>query len=361
MNDDFFRYKIRFFTFALLLGYAIIHTHLTGTYTDVSLSMQIDFTARMPFGQRVLVPALAHLMAMLIPLQVDHIFFLLEWMWVFFFYLALKELLKREFSVRQSQFLSWLFILLLPLMTVINFRYTSGGESTFFYSYDTASLFFLTVGFMLCLKEQWLYLIPWIFLATFNRESSILLVLLIPALHWQKPKTYAYPLLASFIAYGLARGIILSILKDIPGHTMEFFTLQKPITHFAANMYWLFNSQHILMFIFCVGALPFLWFVFYDYIPPRYRPVRFVTVFYFLGLLLVGIFREARLFSEIGILLYLPLCLALRDWLTGNNPLYFEPDGILSLINRYVVIGVLLFVAVFHQPLNNGLLWLLAP
>ena len=359
MNDDLLRYKIRFLTFALLLGYVFIHVFLTKSYVDVTLLKQIDFSARLPYGQRLLVPALAHFIFGIVPIQVDYLFFLLEWVFVSFLYFALVKLLEQEFNPKQAQLLSWLFLLLLPLMTVVNYRYTSGGESNFYYPYDTASLFFLVVGFLLCLRAQWLYFIPWVFLATFNRESTILLVLLIPALHWKNPKTFIWPMLYALLAYILARFIVLNMLHDVPGQLMEWYFRTTSHTYFEVNLYWLFDLQNILLFLFCFAGLPLFWFAFYDYIPLRYRALRYVMLFYFLGLMLVGNFMEARLFSEITVLLYMPVCVALRGWLIDQKPYYPAERGILSIIDRYFVLEILVFITLFRYPLNLWLVWLL--
>lgn len=355
MNTDFLTYKKRFLTFSLLLGYVFIHVFLTGTYVDTTLDKEISFATRLPFGQRLLVPALAHFLVAYIPIQVDHLFFLLEWMFVALFYWGLVKLLEQEFTPQQSQLLGWLFLLLLPIMTVVNYRYITGGESTFFYPYDSASMFFLVVGFLLCLRQQWVYLIPWIFLSTFNRESAILLVLLIPALHWEKPKTFIWPLLAALLAYVIARCIVLSLLHGVPGQVMEWYFRQSSHTYFEVNLYWLLNMQQMLLFAFCFAGLPLFWFAFYDYIPYRYRPIRYVALVYFLGLALVGNFMEARLFSEIAVLLYFPVCLALKAWLTQQNPYPYSPGG-LAFINRYLVLAVLAFVLLFRYELNQALL-----
>jgi len=360
MNDDFLRYKTRFLTFALLLGYAFLHISLTGSYVDVTFDKQIDFTTRLPFGQRLLVPAMAHFISYFISINSAHLFFLLEWLFVSALYFALIKLLEMEFKLKQAQLFSWLFLLLLPLMTVINYRFTTGGTADFFYSYDTASLFFLVVGFLLCLKMQWYYFIPWVFLATFNRESSILLVLLIPALHWKKLKTLSSPLLFALCAYILARFIVFEVLKGTPGQWMEFYTIQPGVTFFEANFYWLFSLQHILMFLFCFAGLPLFWFAFYDYIPSQYRHIRYVLLFYFIGLSMVGIFREGRLFSEIAVLIYLPVCVAVSNWLNDIKPDYLIKAGILPVVERYFVLLVLVFIILFHKVLNSLIIWLVS-
>ena len=358
MNEDLFRYKSQFITFSLLLSYAFIHTKLTGVYVDTSLPDMANFAVRLPFGQRLLIPAIVHFLAYVLPLSIDNLFFLMELLFISLFYFALKKLLAHEFEPRPAQLLSWLCILLLPLMTVINYRFTSEGRATFFYPCDTGSLFFMTVGYLLCLRERWLYLIPWIFLATFNRESSILLVLLIPALHWQKCRSLIGPLLLAIVAYCFARFLVLTFTHGLPGPVMEWYFRASQYTYFEANLFWLLNDLHILLFLFCFAGLPLFWFVFYDFIPLQYRPLRYVVLFYFIGLLLVGNLMEARLFNEILVLYYLPVCLAMRQWLSQLEPYPTEQTGVLYYINRYAVVGVLTIIVLFRQPLNVGVIWL---
>jgi hypothetical protein len=358
MSDDLFRYKSRFLTLALLLGYAFIHTKLTGVYVDTSLTEMANLSIRLPFGQRLLIPAIVHCLKYVLPLSIDNLFFLMEWLFISLFYFTLTKLLAYEFAPRQAQLLSWLFILLLPLMTVINYRYTSEGAATFFYPCDTGSLFFMSVGYLLCLRERWRYLIPWIFLATFNRESSILLVLLIPALHWQKVRSVIGPFVLALLAYCFARSLVLKFIHGVPGAIMEWYFRASEHTYFEVNLYWLLNELHLLLFTFCFAGLPLFWFAFSDYIPLQYRPLRFVALFYFIGLLLVGNLMEARLFNEILVLFYLPVCIALSRWIANLKPYTTNQSGVLFYVNRYVVVGALTFIVLFRQPLNVVVIWL---
>lgn len=76
MNKDILRYKARFMTLALLLSYAFIHTKLTGIYDDTSLTDMANFSVRLPYGQRMLIPAIVHFIGYFLPLSVDNLFFL---------------------------------------------------------------------------------------------------------------------------------------------------------------------------------------------------------------------------------------------------------------------------------------------
>ncbi|MDP1602810.1 MAG: hypothetical protein Q8M03_06045 [Legionella sp.] len=356
---DFFRYKSRFLTIFLLLSYSYIHTKLTGVYVEATLDQFIDFSVRLPYAQRLLVPALARFFSSLLPLETFHIFMLLEWLFVTLLYFALVHLLSFEFERREAKLLSWLFIILLPLVTVINYRFDVKGSAPIYFPNDTASLFFMALGFLFCLRQSWGYFIAWIFLATFNRESSVLLLLLIPALHWQHLREVIRPFFLAFLAFIAARLIIWFFVHHLPGHMIEWCYFKNFTTHFEVNLLRLIDGQQIFFFLFCMAGLPFFWFVFYDYIPLRYRPIRYVALFYFLGLLVVGNFVEARIFSEILILLYLPVCVALRRWLTRQpSELYQQESGILFYIDRYAVISLLAAVVLLRSPLNKVVIWL---
>ncbi|KTC84687.1 MULTISPECIES: hypothetical protein [Legionella] len=358
INRDILHYKYRFISVILLLGYAFIHTQLSGIYSETTLEQLMNFSAQLPYEQRILVPALANVLSRVFPLAVDKLFFLLEWLFISLFYFSLFQLLKLEFNQRQAQLLSWLCILLLPLMTVINYRFKVYGSAPFFYPSDTAALFFMTLGFLLCLRAKWVYFIPWVFISTVNRESSILLVLLIPALYWHKIHRVIKPLFFALLSYVLARLLILTLLHKVPGQLMDWYFRSSTHTYFEVNWLWLLEGQNILLLVFGLVGLPLFWFAFFDYIPLQFRPLRYLTLFYFLALSLIGNFMEPRIFSEIVVLLYLPVCLAIKNWLMKQSPIFPSKLGIAYYIDRYAVLGLLFLVIVFRQCLNHWVIWL---
>jgi len=355
VDTIFFRYKTHFVTLILLLAYAYLHVKLTGVYIDATPDKLIDFTARLPFGQRLLLPAMGHFLIWFFPLSASQAFFILEIGFTSLLFFALKYLLQQEFASETATWLSWLFILLLPLMSVINYRLTIGEQATFYYPYDTPTLFFLITGFLWCLQRKWFFLIPFIFLATFNRESALLMVLLIPALHWQSWRQIIKPLTWAFIAWFVARMIIFLLVAHQSGSFLEWYFRQSTQTHFAVNLFWLLNDQNILFFIFCFAGLPLFWFAFYDYIPPNYQPIRYVALFYFLTLLLVGNIMEARVFGEIMALLYLPVCIAIQRWSCHYKPNEIINKTILFYMNRYAILAILVGLVVFRVILNKQL------
>lgn len=356
MNKKIFNYKRHFFTFSLLLAYVFAHLYLTGFYIDATLEDLMQGSARLPFAQRILVPSLAFQLGKIWPSEVFELFFVLELGFISLFYLALKKLLTTAFDPPKAQALSWLFILVLPLITVVNYRFSIHGEATLFYPYDTASLFFLATGFLFCLQQRWILFYVLLFLAILNRESSILLVFLIPTLYWQNKSSIIKPFVLSLALYTVTRYAILWLLNGHNGPWIEWYSTMVDLSYFSINLYWLLDYHYLAVFLLCMAGVPYLWFTFYDFIPLRFRPLRYLTLVYFCGLAVFGLFVEARILTEIVVLLYLPVCIAVQNWFDKAEPLVCENKNIVYYIDRYFVLGTLLLIAVFRTPINHLIL-----
>lgn len=329
-----------------------MHLKLTGQYTAATLDKLVQFNAPLPYGQRLLVPAIAHFFSLFLPLETYQIFFLLELLINSALFLVLVKLLMEEFKPKQAQLLSWLFILLLPLITVVNYRFNMNGGAAFFYPYDSASLLFLTAGFWLCLRSQWLYYVILLMVATLNRETSLLLVLMIPALHWQNLRAVIKPMFAAALAYLLVRLCVYLLVHHQAGEFFELYFRYPYYTHYEVNLIWLWQEEHIFLFLFCFAGLPLFWFIFFDFIPLQYRPLRYPMLFYFLCLLFFGQLMESRLYMEIAALLYLPVCVAIKNWLQEQKPLPAPKAGLLSSINDYAVLVILAAALLLGKILN---------
>ncbi|STX29924.1 Uncharacterised protein [Legionella beliardensis] len=356
LNKEVFNYKCWFTTIVLLLAYTYMHIMLTGIYFEVLLDSWMNFTAPLPFAQRQFVPFLARSLKKIVSLQTDEIFIILEFVFVILTFFTLKKLLELEFNKKVALLLSWLFFLLLPLYTVINYRFTYGGVAAIFYPYDTSTLFFMFLGFYLCLKRQWFWLTVCIFFATLNRESSILLVLLIPALHfrsWKQTPNLLLPFLSSLFAYILARLWTFFLTMNLPRSYIQWYIYNTSKTNFSRNMQWLIADQNILMFVFAFAGITLFWFLFYDYIPLKYRSIRYITFAYFLGLLGAGLVAETRIFAEIITLMYLPVCLAISGWLTNQYVIEQQNRGLLYFLNRYIIFLVIVLVVIAHNLIDS--------
>lgn len=352
MNTELFRYKLRLITLLLIAGYAFLHMQLADIFVEAPLEKVIDFTVRLPYGQRLLLPAIAHFLQPIFHLDANEVFFLLECLFVSLFFWANYRLLRLAFNHKTSLVLNWLFILLLPLISVINYRYTLGGIANFYYACDSASLFFTAAGMYLCLRQQWIWFIALIFIATFNRESAVLLVFLIPALHWPQFSKKLTIFVLAALTYLLARVLIFGLTSDLPGTLVEWYFRSSPYSLFITNMTWLIHEAHLLLFSYCFAALPLFCFTFYDFLPKKFRPLRYLVLVYFLGLMSVGILMESRIYHEIMVLLYFPVCIAIANWLRHQPVLTNDENSWSYYLDRYGILLILVAVILLQKPIN---------
>lgn len=360
MNTDLFNYKLRFISILLVVGYAYLHMQIADVYSGADLNQLIDFKVRLPYGQRFLLPAIAHVIRYILPLNTSELFFLLELMFVSLFYFTHLQLLRLAFDDKVAKVLNWLFLLILPLMSVINYRFTLYGEANFFYVSDSAALFFIAAGMYLCLRQYWYSFFALILVATLNRESAILLVFLIPALYWQQfgEKIRVFTLAA--LVYVLTRLLVIVLTSHLAGTLVEWYFRGSQYTLFITNLTWLLREYNVLFYVYCLSGLPLLFFTFHDYIPKNYLPVRYLALAYWLGLLCVGITMESRIYHEILVLLYLPVCQGVANWLT--HPALVKDKETqaswLYWLNRYGVILITFATLLLQKPINTLILFL---
>jgi hypothetical protein len=334
----------------IIIAYAFMHFRLTGQFDQLTLNQIINLDMRLPFAQRLLVPLLAHGFALAIHLNDSEVFLLLEIFASSLLYLMVNQLFLLHFDKVKSQVMSLVFFLLLIVIYIVNYRFIVFKSATFFYPYDTVSLLFIALGFYLILQQKWFALMACILLATFNRESSILIVLLIPTLCVNRAIKWMSPFILAMIVYIASRLFIYMILNDAKGAYIEFNYHQ--FSHYYANMMWLYAYNGLFFIMACFGFVPVLWFALYDYIPKRYQAIRYLALAYFLGLLFVGNFMEPRIFGEIVMMMYLPVCIALDNWLSSEAiPIWQFTWG--NFCIRYsILVCLMLFLVVL--PLSIG-------
>lgn len=322
MNAEFFLYKTRFTTIVLLLAYTWLHLKLTLIDGDLKPD-DIPITSLI---YNILNPA--------------ECLFLFEFVFAGLFFITLNALLRIEFKADEARLLSWLFFLILPLITVVNYGYTYHAKAAFFHSADTRALFLMSLGFLLCLQSRWFWYAGVVFLATLNSQSSILLVFL-PIIHGPRGRVYGFkPLLMALVVY----------LMTYFGSSSTFSL--PLISNFASNYHWLFVQSHVLLFLFCFAGLPLFWFVFYDYIPLNYRPIRYLALIYFIAMSLTAHFSEAWVFQELVLIMYLPVCLAIKRWLVNLPPIKNE-QSILDYCNRQAIVFTLCCLTIGYPLLQR--------
>lgn len=308
-----------FFLFAIvILVYVNLRISLA-THPDILKRWEelMTFTAERPYGLRILIPLLLWPWQQGLHLSTASLFFVAETISMGLLIWILYQLFQHWLSQRDAALFSMLFIFLLPFVFFLHYIIP------WFNPYDTPSMMFIAASVLLLWRGHWWWVTLLIFVATLNRESAIFIPFIAWALHSRRDTAdkIVLPIVVMIFVFILTKAAVTFALVDrVTGVTFQFHYGDGTL-RFIRNMKWLFNPARFLQFVGQVGLLPLCWCVLENYIPVELRRLKFVAVFYFLGLLLIGNIYEPRIFGDILVLLYIPVMIGLYRYLQGATPL----------------------------------------
>lgn len=316
VNKDIERYKTNAVIICLIIAYTMMRFRLNGQYVEVTFAKLTAFSVIKPYAYRVLLPMLAHFLSPIASLHTIYLIF--ELVFVSLTTIVCKRLFLHYFNDKQATLFSLLFLLCLCLVYIINYRFAIGQKGTFFFPYDTPAVFFTLLGFYLCLKKNYVGLYLAIIVATLNRESSLLMVLLIPALSYGQKTSWQKPFSIALCCYVFVRALVAMALRNQAGNVAELYNLTSHYPHLTENVYFLLQKDFYTWLMAEMAFLPILWFMLSDFIPSSLQRVKYVALFYVLLMFVVGKIIEGRIFGEVVALLYLPCMIGVNNFLQGN-------------------------------------------
>jgi hypothetical protein len=189
---------------------------------------------------------------------------------------------------------------------VIPFNYMLSGHMNFYYPYDTASVFFFTVGLLLLRRENWKVYYPLFALATLNREITCFLTIIYAIVNLKKR-----PLKQIAIHVGAQAAIWISVKlmmwSAFSGNRGGGFIINV-LEHNASKAVW-----HLLI----LSSVGYAWI---PVLLMRHRIAdpffnRAVLVFFpFVGaMLFVGRLDEIRIYGELIPVFLMGVILILKD------------------------------------------------
>lgn len=292
----------------LVLAFANIHISLTHTPQFAEIQSLIDFDYRRPFILRILPFVILHTAQITTHWSLGNLLFAFETLSLAALAIVLYSLLKQWLPKPTAYIATFVFLALLPYAYLLHY------VVNLYFPYDTPALAFLGLG-ILCIWQQrwgWLYFV--MFIATLNRESSVLLIPLLwavrpPQWRWQ---SLLVPAVILFWIFILTRAAVSTIFIDAPGFDFWFFYNGELRSY--RNLLWISEPRHFLMLISNLMFLPIIAWTLRAYLPETLKRLNYVALLYFFGLLFVGNFYEPRIFGEVVMLLYLPTVIALYRW-----------------------------------------------
>lgn len=301
------------YTFLAII-YAIMHCGLSkfGTFESY-----YELSGVVPFVNRMLVSILVrplHLINIPLPLC----YFIFEVGFSVLLLIVIEKFFKLYLDERISIVFTSLFLLVLTNMYL---NYHPSVES-WFYSYDTPSMFFVVLGLYLIFNQKFkllLYLIP---LATLNRESSILLILIFMYLYYNRLPLKKFLSLCfgySFL-FAIVRILVSWITRDNLrpyGGDFAFLTSEwiDETWRYSYNFRVLINNLGIPILIVYLSFLPIFLYVLRKYIPSNFKMIFSSILFYISLLFFVGNFNELRIFEEVIVIIYIFVCIGLCNYI----------------------------------------------
>jgi hypothetical protein len=326
----------------IIITVTYLHFFLTVPGFPANLELLTELNATKPYGQRVLVP----LMVRALPsfLRLEYYYAFIECIFLGAIYQTIICLGKRYFSQRLSHLVGLIFLSALPTLYVINYYFCALHLSAaFYYPYDVPAIFFVFLSLYLSVQKRWGLFYLSIVMATLNRESSIINVLLPLALYWNTNTKFRRPVCISFLLYVVTRAMIeVFLLQQAAGAIMMFFH-EGGETQLSRNLALFFHQKVACQLLAELLFLPVFFVLFSRYIPRELHRLHIIAVLYGIALFYFSFIIEARVWQEVVALLYLPVIIGARNWLTGRVQVPNEPVTGFQFWERYL--GLFLMLA----------------
>ena len=298
----------------------------TNQFAPSSYDCIYDFTAAVPFGKRVLMPLLAHLVTKS-GLGVIHAFEVLEIVSVIMLCLGLSRTFKLYGNERMSRFLGAGIMFVLPWLFLVPCHYS------LLFPWDLPAMAFTAWGIWAALTGRWGLMCGLMVFASCNRESAVLLPGIWVAICLGKQSLLRTVGMVTLLGcvYVLVQASINPFLND----NLDFYELTWGMSMKVHGTWRLLNNwnwlsecgQRVFVWLGTMSCLPVLFGLGVKKFPIALRRCGLVAWGYFWMLMVVGNIYEARVFGEITVLLYVPVALWIWQRTTGEKLEISEMKG----------------------------------
>lgn len=298
---------------ALSSTYAVLRLLLNREYKHARWEDLVAFRAPLPFGHRVLMPALVRpLVDIGVPLQVA--LGLFEFAALVALILVLRRLLRRFLDDRLALVLAVAFFFLLPFVFLFRYKWP------IFYPWDTPAMLASVLGLLLALERRLALGVLLTAVAAVNRESALLIPLVTAAvlLGRERTRRIVGVCAAMLAAYVVAKIAVALLLPDNPGKALHFAVDGR--YRVFRNLWWLAAPDHLLRMLANLAFLPVLWPLLARLAPLELRRLLLVIWPSLLGLLVVANAYEPRAFGEIIALGWVVVAVGLGRWIAMGEP-----------------------------------------
>ena len=234
--------------------------------------------------------------------------------------------------------------LVLPLVYVVPRKWP------LLYPWDGPALAVLAIAVWAAVRGRFGVACATAAIGAFNRETALLVVPLLLALHAHDPTrrraAWAWAELTLALVI-LARIVVGTLLPDNPGPPLHF-TIGRGEYRVLSNLRWLTKPAHWGWLVVYVGVLPLAWPLLRRRIPGPLHRVALVGLAYFFAALVVANVYEPRAWGES---VYLVSLAVVAGMLSPSAPQAAAPRW-LAVVDRYAAPLMLVAFVVFVALLS---------
>jgi hypothetical protein len=327
-------------------------------YADIKLNMSSfpwHVISLKPFVFRSNAVFVLQFIQHFINIDIGILFRLLEFGALLVLFVALQKIAKIWLQARAAFAGAFVFLaLLVPPYFLAHFFHP-------YFPSDTLSITFLALGLLFILQKRWILTAAVMILGTWNRETIILLPIFALSYYFGT-KGYLRVILWSgllVLLYVFFRYVSLAGYSSLPGSIIDIEHGEQ--WRIVSNLRWVVEHRDYALIFFNISALPLFWAALYKYVPHQWNLTRIPIALFFLLLMIVGNIHEPRIFGEVMLLMYIPVLLGAKNWMTNTVPV---PPGkefpswgknittrlnSLPIVTIFICITILAYAAFTHR------------
>lgn len=267
-----------------------IYFATTVQFEDATLAALADFSAFRPYQYRVLLPSLVHGLAWLLPLPVEWIYMGLTW--------AISLALLVAFRTLCSYWLQGWGLNLAVLLLLYAMLWNYAIISIFIYPSDILAILLFVLGLLCLFQGRMRFYYAVFVLGCFNRETVCFLTFAMLFLYLGRRSLIylAWQSIAQFALWFAIKSLLTYLFRENYGESVFQNQIANNL-HFFADL--LARDVFALWSLANFGGLwlliPFVW----KNLPTDLRRLALVILPFMLGMSVVGLLYEVRIYSEI--------------------------------------------------------------
>lgn len=306
--------------------WAVLRLAMNREYGPASWDALVELRAPLPFGHRVLVPALAR------PFvdagaSVRWVFGVSEWLATMALVVVLARALARDLPTRAAGLGAVLVLPVLALPMLLAHRWNV------FYPWDTWAMVALVLAVDLIRRDQLALCAAVVFVGAFNRESVALVPLFAVALRLERGAlrtTIAWAVFMGF-AYVLGRAAVAMLVPGARGAALHLWLGDE--LRLVGNLRWLADPADAAQWLGSIACLPIAWWLVRAHAPRDLVRLHVPVLLGLCGLLVVANAYEPRVYGELAVVAWLAVWTGAWRWAGGASEGHRAP-GWIGLVDR---------------------------